>query len=603
MKSARLQISVLVFLLSALCAHAQKKYTLLTTGADSASSAAIQRLDLKTEFDNRILCNEYINSLPAFLQAKGFIAASVDNISFDSLSAKLVLYTGPQYAWGGLSVAGIETDVLSSIGWRDNNFSKGPIDFATVNRWQESLLDYYENKGYPFAKIGLDSIRLQDDKIFAQLKADKGPLYTIDSLRNFGNAKVSNKFLQQYLGIPNGTIYSKQKLLQIEKKIRELTYVEQEKPAQITMLGTGSVLDLYLKQRKSSQINLIVGFLPRQDNDPTTNKKLLITGDANILLKNMLGSGETFGLNWQQIQQNSPRINFLYNHPYLFRSPIGLDFSLDMFRRDSTFLNINFQIGAQYALNANQSGKVFLQQFQTILSPGAIDQALLLQTRRLPVIADVRSTNIGIDYEFNNTDYRLNPRKGNEIRIITAIGSKRIKKNGEVADLKDPNDPGYNFGSLYDTIKLSTFQFRTRIYAAKYLPLANKRSTIKTAINAGMFQSGNIFRNELFQIGGYRLLRGFDEESQYLSAFAIGTAEFRYLVGQNSFFYALVDGGWGRDGSAINKPNYTYIGTGLGLAFETRAGIFNIAWAIGKRSDYELNLRQSKIHFGFVNYF
>jgi len=55
--------------------------------------------------------------------------------------------------------------------------------------------------------------------------------------------------------------------------------------------------------------------------------------------------------------------------------------------------------------------------------------------------------------------------------------------------------------------------------------------------------------------------------------------------------------------SLNTNVNYTYFGTGLGLAFETKAGIFNLAWAVGKRNDTELNLRQSKIHFGFVNYF
>ena len=104
-------------------------------------------------------------------------------------------------------------------------------------------------------------------------------------------------------------------------------------------------------------------------------------------------------------------------------------------------------------------------------------------------------------------------------------------------------------------------------------------------------------------MGGYKLLRGFDEESQYLSQFAILTAEYRYLVGQRSYFYLLVDGGWGRNSSQNNKISYTYFGTGLGLAFETKAGIFNLAWAVGKRNDSNFNLRQSKIHLGFINYF
>jgi hemolysin activation/secretion protein len=123
------------------------------------------------------------------------------------------------------------------------------------------------------------------------------------------------------------------------------------------------------------------------------------------------------------------------------------------------------------------------------------------------------------------------------------------------------------------------------------------------AVFSRIFQSGNIFRNELFQLGGYKLLRGFDEESQYLSQYAIATLEYRILFDQNSFIYVLADGGWGRNNSQNVNVNYTYFGTGLGLAFETKVGVFNIAWAVGKRNDTELNLRQSKLHFGFVNYF
>jgi len=177
-----------------------------------------------------------------------------------------------------------------------------------------------------------------------------------------------------------------------------------------------------------------------------------------------------------------------------------------------------------------------------------------------------------------------------------------MKKNNQVTGIKDPGDPGFNFESLYDTVKLKTYQLRIRTTLARYFPVG-KRSTVKTALNGGFLQSGNIFRNELFQIGGFKLLRGFDEESQYLSQFAIATLEYHYLVGQNSFFYVLADGGWGKNKSRNTNLDYTYLGTGVGFAFEIKAGIFNLAWAIGKRSDTEFNLRQSKIHVGFVNYF
>jgi hemolysin activation/secretion protein len=209
---------------------------------------------------------------------------------------------------------------------------------------------------------------------------------------------------------------------------------------------------------------------------------------------------------------------------------------------------------------------------------------------------------LGIDYLINTTDYVRNPRKGNAFFISTVVGTKKVKKNDQVLELQDPNDPSFDFETLYDTVKLKAYQFRITTTAAKFFPLG-KQSTLKTEVNGGIFQSANIFRNELFQIGGFKLLRGFDEGSQYLSQYAIGTLEYHYLISLNSYFYTFLDGGWGRDNSQDLDINHTYLSTGVGMAFETKVGIFNLSWAIGRRDDIPFNLRQSKIHFGFVNYF
>ena len=598
MTRLRLQISVLVFHLFCLNVIGQNNYSLLIKGVDRDSSFLVSNFSLTTSFVSRIDCVGYINKLPEYLQTKGYFTASLDSIHYDSTFARVVLFLGEPYKWVSLDAKKVDPSLLDAAGWKEKMFDKRPADFSQVQLMEQRILDYLENNGHPFAKISLDSVRVEDDSVSALLRIDQGPPYKVDSIRIFGSAKVSGTYLQRYLNIPNGSLYSKEKLANINKKLRDLTYVEQERPFDISMLPTGSVVNLYLKQKKSSQIYAIIGFQP--NSDATSSKKLLITGEGNLNLKNALGAGETIGLNFQALQVQSQRLNILYQHPYIFNSPFGLDFNFDMFRKDSSFLNVNLQLGAQYVLSSTQTGKLFLQRFQTIVN--GVDKNFVLQNYRLPDAADVSTVNAGIDYEFNNTNYRLNPKKGNDFTIETAIGTKRIKKNNDILNLKDPNNPSFDFGSLYDTMKLKTYQLRVRMTAEKYLPIG-KQSTVKTAINAGILQSGNIFRNELFQIGGYKLLRGFDEESQYLSQFAIATAEYHYLIGLNSYFYTLVDVGWGRDNSQNNNANYSYFGTGLGLAFETKAGIFNLAWAVGKRNDTQLNLRQSKIHFGFVNYF
>ncbi len=78
----------------------------------------------------------------------------------------------------------------------------GTTDHLPITPWicalfrcrQQLMLDYLENNGYPFAKVGLDSVVLRDSgAVSAVLKVDKGPLYKIDSIRVFGNAKISNR--------------------------------------------------------------------------------------------------------------------------------------------------------------------------------------------------------------------------------------------------------------------------------------------------------------------------------------------------------------------------------------------------------------------------
>ena len=588
----------LLILFPCFFAKGQTGYPLHIHGVDKDSAFLISGIGIQAKFETRAECISYVNKLPSLLQLKGYVTASIDTVLFDSASAGMVIYLGDRYEWGNLDAGQVDRDILTAIGWRERAFVDKPMDFLQVQDWQDKIISYLENNGHPFGKVYVDSFRIDQQKVWAKLKVESGPEYRIDSIRVIGDAKISAAFLQRFLDIKNGSAFNKQKLQNVSRKMRELSYVEEMRPAKLVWMNSGSYLEMYLKQKQSSQVNVLVGFLP--NNDQLSSRKLLVTGEANLLLKNSLGAGETIGLNWQQLQVRSPRLNIIYRHPYLFNTPVGLDFSFDMFRKDSSFLNVNFQLGAQYVLDARQSGKLFIQRIQTIVTDA--DTNAILQSYRLPEDADVSSTNVGIDYEYNSTNYRMNPTTGNEFRIITSAGTKKVKRNNQVLEMKDPGNPAFDFGSLYDTVKLSTYQFRARVTAAHYFPVG-RQSTLKLGLSGGFFQSGNIFRNELFQIGGYKLLRGFDEESQYLSQFAIGTLEYRYLIGQNSYFYGFFDGGWGRNNSQSTDVDYNYLGTGLGLAFETKLGIFNLAWAAGRRSDVPFNLRQSKVHFGFVNFF
>ncbi|RYG24045.1 MAG: hypothetical protein EOO01_43750, partial [Chitinophagaceae bacterium] len=342
-----------------------------------------------------------------------------------------------------------------------------------------------------------------------------------------------------------------------------LPFVKASQPSEITMLGSGALLDLYLEPRKSSQASVLLGFLP----DASRDGKLLLTGDVLIDLKNALGNGENILFKWQQLQKSSPRLNLGFTLPYIFRSKFGIDFLFDLYKKDSSYLQVNGQLGLVYAASANQTGKVIMQWQSTGILQGGIDTNAVKQNRKLPDIMDISAVNAGLQYEVNSTDYRFNPRKGWEGNFITTVGVKKTRRSADIISIKDP---GFDYSTLYDSIQEKGYQLRAKIQLARFFPIS-KQSTFKWSVNSGAYFSKNIFRNDLFQIGGFRTLRGFDEEAIFTDKYLINTVEFRYLIGVNSYLFMFADMAWAKN--TVSDLNNRFFGAGLGLVFETKLGL------------------------------
>jgi outer membrane protein assembly factor BamA len=596
---AKLRLYGLIpFLLLASIRPALAQYALHVKLNSPDSVLRAPSLGIPGSFKDRAGCTEYVYKLTDILRNKGFTSASIDSVKFDSASANLNLYIGEHFIWSKIRTRKADTELLAAAGWDSKKLLGKP---ATPDHFQTEelqLLNYMENNGYPFAKISLDSVEIDSGAIKAVLSIDKGPLYKIDSIRIIGNAKISVDFMERYLGIPEGSIYRKDRLLMISRRILELPFVQEERPWSVSMLGTGSILNLYLKTKKSSQIDVLVGLLP--NNDQLQSGKLLVTGQATVVLRNPFGNGESLGLDWQQLQQQSPRLNVNFQQPYMFHSPYGASLAFSLYKKDSSYINTDGLLGIQFNSSMNKKGSIFIESTGcTVLT---IDTAQIIATRQLPEVADVSSLSLGVTYDFNNTNYRYNAVRGNELYFIGSAGTKRLNKNSEITKLKDVNDPSFDYSTLYDTALTSTYQFRLNIAGAHYFQLS-RASTIRFALNAAWYQSPKIYRNELYQIGGYRLLRGFDEESILASEYTVGSLEYRYLIGMNSFLFSFIDGGWAKNDVPGYAINNLYLGIGLGLAFETKAGIFNMSYAIGKEDSNPFEFRQAKIHLGYVNFF
>jgi len=116
---------------------AQKKYILNYTLSSKDTSYKVQQLGLQTAFDGKEFANIYLNTLSATLMSKGFPAASIDSIIYDSTQATINLYLGEQYKWVRINTDSVDEKLLEAAGMQNNLKIKQLILHVCSNRKNE----------------------------------------------------------------------------------------------------------------------------------------------------------------------------------------------------------------------------------------------------------------------------------------------------------------------------------------------------------------------------------------------------------------------------------------------------------------------------------
>lgn len=156
---------------------------------------------------------------------------------------------------------------------------------------------------------------------------------------------------------------------------------------------------------------------------------------------------------------------------------------------------------------------------------------------------------------------------------------------------------------LYDSIGLSTYQARITGGIQQYIPV-KKYAVLTWGARWGSFQTKYLFRNDLFQIGGSRLLRGFDEESIFADRYLLGTIEYRFQLSEEGYFQLFTDWAHVENRMKAQFKKTKYWGSGLGMIYPTDNGRISLVLATGVRSDVSFQWRQSlRVHLGYISYF
>ncbi len=549
----------------------------------ASEKSVISKLNYQKKFNSIANAIKETNNIVLTLQNKGYLLASVDSTISDSNLVTAYISENQQYKLAYLKLGNLNPTLASKLGISEKLFFNKPFKYKEVSKTFEKIISYYENNGYPFVSVKMDSIITEDGQLKAVLNVSKNKLFKIDSVTIIGTAKVKKSFLYRYLSVKDNMPYNEELLKGISQKIKQLPFVFEKQTQIVRLTDKTNKLILFLDKKNSSQFDGIIGLLP----DATT-KKTVITGDVKLKVVNgVFRNGETFDLEWRRLQSQTQDFKGRIIYPYLFGTPVGTDYSLKIYRRDTSFIDINNNIGLQYYFKDLNNFKIFYKQRNTNL----ISTTGLKFISTLPDYADITTQSYGAGLNFEKLDYRFNPHKGFAINLTGQTGNRTIKKNANVNDL------------AYQNLLLRSTQYQFEGDVNLFIQL-RRNNVLKLGVQgATIFGNSTIFKNELFRIGGLRTLRGFDEESIFASTNVIPTVEYRFLFSQNSNLLLFAEGAWYENNSNTAYLNDMPMSVGAGINFETKAGILTLNYALGNQFNNGFDLRNGKIHFGLTALF
>ncbi len=548
-----------------------------------AKKCVTSKLNYQKKFSSKTLALKEVDNVLKTLHYKGYLLATLDTIVSDSLTITARITENNYYKWAYLKLGNLNPTLASKIGISEKLYFKKLFNYKEVAKSFEKIISYYENNGFPFASVNLDSVEIKDNFISAVLNVQKGKLFKIDSITIIGNAKVNKQFLYKYLSIKPNMPFNEESIKSISNKVKQLPFVTEKQAQLVRLTNKTNTLILFLDKKNASQFDGIIGFLP----DATT-KKTVVTGDIKLKLVNgIFRNGETFDIQWRRLQSQTTDGKARITYPYLFATPVGIDYSIKIYKLDTTFIDINNNIGLQYYFSGLNNFKVFYKQRNTNL----ISTSGYSLITTLPQFADITTQSYGLGFYLEKLNYKYNPRKGIVVNINVQTGNRTIKKNPKVNEL------------AYSNLLLRSSQYQVESDLSLYVPIYNNTILRFGLQGNSVFGNSTIFKNELFRIGGLRTLRGFDEESIYASTYVIPTLEYRFLFAQNSNLFLFAEGAWYENTSNNLYLKDTPLSVGAGINFETKAGILNLNYAIGNQFGSGFDPRSGKIHFGLTALF
>ncbi len=506
--------------------------------------------------------------------SKGYLSASIDSFYFDSTLVRAYGMMGLQYRWVRFKTDSISQFWFNNFGIkipRNENKIINPRRFA---RLTNTIIKRFEDSGYPFAKVELDSVKISRKEVSAILRLDKDPEILIDTLYLKGSFKVNHRHIMALLSLKKGEPYSESKIKLIDQKLKQQPYLSNIKQSEVEFLNHTARLYCYLNNKIASRFSGLAGFY----NDKKDGK-IKLNGNLNLLLVNAMKNGEKINFLWNAPGKGIQNLNIETDWPYIFASQMGVTGSFSLYKHDSTYITINPKLSISFFSQNKGRFLLNLDYKSTYFSSITLAQE--------SQYSNTSALLYGIGYEFNSLNGLELSTQGLYFKSSLNTGARKLNQSNK-------SNSNLIEGEMF-------VRGGIPLYENRLILVLISNSKIKGIYNSTT--SSKLYENEIYRIGGMETIRGFNQEEILSQAYSIASAEIHLRISEGSGFYLFADKGFVKVSESGENNDAWPLGLGIGLNLVTKSGLFNLSYALGDGFGQSISLRDAKVHFGISTIF
>jgi len=426
-----------------------------------------------------------------------------------------------------------------------------------------ALNEWLIDQGDPFANVQLAELQKIDaHRMQATLVGTQHEARNLDGIVIRGYEKFPRSFLKYYSGIRIGKQFDQKKLLQQNELLNNLGFVSTSKAPEALFREDSTKVYLYLQKENNNQFDGILGFATNEE----TNK-LELNGYLNLLLSNNLNYGERLLINYKADGREQQNLEANLYMPFMFKTPVGVELGLKIFKRDSTFSTTEQLAKVHY--QSHPTTRIFVG-YRSHQSSNLLDENLA----GLPV-----------------EDYQA--------RYFIGGISYAAQQSSAFFPIKTFAELSLDLGDREtDLDKQDQFRIQAELYHQFRL---NYKNRVFLRNTTGILSSDTYLTNELFRFGGINSIRGFSENSIDASLYTVLNTEYRYLLNANTYIHSVTDLAFFQNQTTDLESELFSFGIGMGL--QTRAGVLKFTIANGISDEQDFNFSTTKVHLSLSSRF